>query len=508
MRAGAATLASARVPPPGGGRQTRLFSSVIQLDQCPSKKWRTGPIEVMAASKMARRQLTSGVLEQWFAPIAHPSDWSGKQGARARLATATDLTVALSAVHLHEIDNALMSLRRSLDLDTRESMVPQQALLGTDRSMFLLGPALTQLLAHVRRELLDGAALVILTKLPEQYTKAEIGLVLWGLGLHLGHAVPQSTELDDVLGEVTPAGGAMAVRGYRNSTEQNLHSDGVVDFVGMACAKPAGGGEGAGMGMCIRTHIHIHIRMHIRLHVDMCRGVCADMCTGASRYSSAMAAFNDMANEPNAAEMLSPLFRGFRLHLGEHLAVTRPANTPSITPQPVPILTFGPRILGTKARSATSLSAVSAHLASAQSKVAAAPSRSDRVLGVNVRYLRSYIDDAAIELASGTPYVRPPNSAKLPLPASARVHAKRDQVHTCTDISLHSHFSSCCAATVAVPSLYMRTAVHVSDSTVSCTYSDRWCTFSVQPVHSQCAATAQPLYRHHSIDSSVRWTIT
>ena len=52
-----------------------------------------------------------------------------------------------------------------------------------------------------------------------------------GIGAHLGSAVSQSDELMDVLGTVQPAQGAMAVRGYRNSAEQNLHTDGTVDIV-------------------------------------------------------------------------------------------------------------------------------------------------------------------------------------------------------------------------------------------------------------------------------------
>lgn len=127
----------------------------------------------------------------------------------------------------------------------------------------------------VRTELLDGKGLVILHKVPlGEYTPAEVACLYVGLGAHLGSAVPQSDELADVLGEVRPHEGAMGVRGYRNSANQNLHTDGTVDFVGMLCIRNDGGGG------------------------------------GRSRYASCTAAYNDIVRAQPAA--LAPLFRGFR----------------------------------------------------------------------------------------------------------------------------------------------------------------------------------------------------
>eukprot|EP01048_Picozoa_sp_COSAG05_P023367 COSAG05_NODE_5031_length_1284_cov_1.417722_2_plen_105_part_01 len=60
---------------------------------------------------------------------------------------------------------------------------------------------------------------------------------------------------------------------------------------------------------------------------------------------SCTAAFNDLAEERDPA-LLAPLFRGFRYHLGENLAVVRPEGVPVVTPNRVPVLSWGPRVLG------------------------------------------------------------------------------------------------------------------------------------------------------------------
>ena len=66
---------------------------------------------------------------------------------------------------------------------------------------------------------------------------------------------------------------------------------------------------------------------------------------GVSRLSSCTAAFNDLVEERDPT-LLKPLFRGFRYHLGENLAVVRPEGVPVVTPNRIPVLSWGPRLMG------------------------------------------------------------------------------------------------------------------------------------------------------------------
>ena len=97
------------------------------------------------------------------------------------------------------------------------------------------------------------------------------------------------------------------------------------------------------------------------------------------------------------------LFRGFRYHLGENTAVVWDDSVPTITPNRVPVLSWGPRILG-EAGGASKDSLMEANnqfddgVSEPQDIGAGEAASSGEVENpgdvdcVNVRYLRSYID--------------------------------------------------------------------------------------------------------------------
>lgn len=241
------------------------------------------------------------------APLTHPSDWSGGHddaaAANHRLASRETFMLHLNASHHAELRGAVDHLSAALGADASGTEAPpQDVLAGVTAELFPLSPPavgnLRAVLSDVWAELVDGAGLVLINRLPlDEFTPAEVAMVYMGIGMHLGDTVSQSDELGDVLGFVKPAEGAMAVRGYRNNAEQNLHTDGTVDFVGMLCIHPADGTD-AGQGL--------------------------------SRYASATAAYNDIVRD--APESLDTLFEGFRYHLGENTAVTWDPDVPTITP--------------------------------------------------------------------------------------------------------------------------------------------------------------------------------
>jgi hypothetical protein len=277
--------------------------------------------------------------------------------------------VNLLPSHHAELRRAVDTLRTALGTAAigvgEEGEPAQEVLAAITASDFALEPPgggnMRALLSEAWAALVDGAGLVLLNRIQiEEFTAAEVALIYVGIGAHLGTPVPQSDELGDVLGFVKPAEGAMAVRGYRNTAEQALHTDGTVDFVGMLCIRPA---EGADRGQ------------------------------GISRYSSCTAAYNDIVRRDPT--VLPTLFRGFRYHLGENTAVVWDESMPTITPFTVPVLSWGPRILGSaggSSKDALQLGGVG----EPQDVLSANSSdRPDGVDCVNVRYLRSYIDDAA-----------------------------------------------------------------------------------------------------------------
>eukprot|EP01043_Picozoa_sp_COSAG02_P034115 COSAG02_NODE_2368_length_9050_cov_27.534689_2_plen_326_part_00 len=305
--------------------------------------------------------------------LAHPSDWSGGDDKAAHrdhhLASRETFMVNLMPSHHAEFRRAVDALGMALGtaaIGVGEEGVPaQEVLAAITASDFVLEPPgggnVRALLSEAWAALVDGAGLVLLNRIPiDEFTPAEVALIYVGIGAHLGTAVPQSDELGDILGFVKPAQGAMAVRGYRNTAEQALHTDGTVDFVGMLCIRPAKG---------------------------------ADRGQGISRYSSCTAAYNDIVRRD--PEVLPTLFRGFRYHLGENTAVVWDENVPTVTPFRVPVLSWGPRILGSaggSSKDALRLGGVGEPQDSLGTNSVDQP---DNVDCVNVRYLRSYIDDAA-----------------------------------------------------------------------------------------------------------------
>jgi hypothetical protein len=359
----------------------------------------------------ARDLFRAALGRRMAGPVAHASDWSGGGDEIARrdhaLASRETFMVHLDRSHHAELRHAVDALTAALGPEAaagvgEEGEPSQEVLGGVTADTFPLEPPrdgnMRAQLAGMWSELVDGAGLVLLNKIPlDAFTPAEIALIYVGIGAHLGTAIPQSDELGDVLGFVKPAEGAMAVRGYRNTADQALHTDGTVDFVGMLCVRPA---EGAHLGQ------------------------------GLSRYSSCTAAYNDIVRQD--PDLLPTLFRGFRYHLGENTAVVWDDSVPTITPNRVPVLSWGPRILGEAG--GASKDSLESKVGSANQKQlfdgtvvdqffddgvsepqdmlgggggdsdggsSAYERRPDGIDCVNVRYLRSYIDDAAYELTQG-----------------------------------------------------------------------------------------------------------
>lgn len=145
------------------------------------------------------------------------------------MAARTDWIVRLDADQLGEIDAAVAPLARS----------------GADiarmtRADFPL-PTVGRFLARTLDELLRGRGFVLLRGLPiERYSRREMAIAFFGLGLHMGNPRPQNV-LGHVLGHVVDLGLSSRdpnVRIYQTRERQTYHTDSC-DVVGLLCLHTA-----------------------------------------------------------------------------------------------------------------------------------------------------------------------------------------------------------------------------------------------------------------------------
>src|SRR5690349_9648254 len=155
-------------------------------------------------------------------PITGPKAWRG-----ADVATDPSWIVTFTAPELAEIDRARAAAKAT-----------GRALGEITREHFPLG-ALTARLARVLEEIHRGRGFVVLRGLPvERYSDDDVGLILWGLGRHLGSPLYQNPK-GDLLGHVYDHGrtyGNIDVRGYETNAYLPYHTD-AGDMVGLLCLR-------------------------------------------------------------------------------------------------------------------------------------------------------------------------------------------------------------------------------------------------------------------------------
>lgn len=143
--------------------------------------------------------------------IQSPADWRGPA-----LLQRKDWTHTLSSAEIGEIDRALRA--------ARERGVTLPAL---TKENFPL-PSFDAIAAHARATLEGGPGMFLMRGFPsERYGAADLRMIYWALGKHLGTAVTQSAE-GDVLGDVRdlkvdlsgPKG-----RGYKTNAQLEFHTD-------------------------------------------------------------------------------------------------------------------------------------------------------------------------------------------------------------------------------------------------------------------------------------------
>ena len=146
--------------------------------------------------------------------------------------------------------------RRELDASLRHAMKKSDDVLDLERDDFPL-PTLSPRLARIEDELINGRGFVRLRGIDRgAYTQAEMELLYWGIGTHLGLPWPQNKH-GHVLGDVTDQQKALddpTARGNElGGIALPFHCDGS-DLVGLMCLENGRSGGLSAVANSVRIH--------------------------------------------------------------------------------------------------------------------------------------------------------------------------------------------------------------------------------------------------------------
>jgi len=155
-------------------------------------------------------------------PVSAPWVWTA-----AELTAQTDWIVSLGNDALSEIDAALAEVKKR--------GLPLKQITAGDFPV----PSMTDAFAAISNLLSEGPGVCLLRGLPvDRYGREDTGLVLWGLGTHVGKAIAQSYR-GDMIGEVMDMSHTGDTRrAYRSPLALNLHIDSA-DVAGLLCLRRA-----------------------------------------------------------------------------------------------------------------------------------------------------------------------------------------------------------------------------------------------------------------------------
>jgi hypothetical protein len=143
-----------------------------------------------------------------------------------------------------------------LDAALRAALEKSDDVMAIGRDDFPL-PGLARRLKAIEQELIQGRGFVLLRGIPrERYSREEMEMLYWGIGMHLGHPWPQN-QYGHVLGDVTDQGVAPADSSSRGNEIGKIafpyHSDGS-DLVGLLCLQRAKSGGVSTVANAVAIH--------------------------------------------------------------------------------------------------------------------------------------------------------------------------------------------------------------------------------------------------------------
>ncbi|WP_158100910.1 TauD/TfdA family dioxygenase [Variovorax sp. JS1663] len=164
----------------------------------------------------------------------HPDGWGAADFSRERFGQR------LSEAALRDIAGCLARVKaqgRRFDQVTREDFST---------------PALDAELAQTLQRLRGGDGAVLMQGLPVgPYSDADLEIIYFGLGMHFGNAVSQSSG-GDVLGHVAVRDRKSA-RGYTSDRQLELHTDSA-EIIALLCVRKAVSGGESALASALRIH--------------------------------------------------------------------------------------------------------------------------------------------------------------------------------------------------------------------------------------------------------------
>jgi len=192
-----------------------------------------------------------------FAPvICDRSAWRGSDLVKDR-----SWVYELSAAEIEELDAALQQVL--------EKNIPLFKIVRNDFPLPRLGPVLAKQLDELHK----GRGFFVLRGLPvRKYSDDHAAILFWGVGAHLGRAVPQNIS-GDLLDHVRDLGkkwGELGVRGYQTNGQLLFHTD-LSDLVGLLCLRQSKSGGQSRIASSVTIHNEI-LKSHPEFLLPLYRG--------------------------------------------------------------------------------------------------------------------------------------------------------------------------------------------------------------------------------------------
>ena len=177
-------------------------------------------------------------------------------------------------------------------------------------------------LADVRRELIDGRGLVMIRNFPLRRLDREQQVIAYlGLGAHLGKTMSQNRH-GHIVGHVKDLGGDYAAsntRGYMTRAEMRFHSD-ACDYVGLLCLQTAKTGGASRVSSSVTVYNRV-----LAQRPDLAKELCNDF------YRSRSGEF-----DPGEASWIKhPIFcfaEGYFSAIGLGAAIDKAQKLPGVPP--------------------------------------------------------------------------------------------------------------------------------------------------------------------------------
>ncbi len=175
-------------------------------------------------------------------PVVDPAEWGPGE-----LGDVASWSYRFTARDHDELAEAVATVRRN-----------GVAVEAVRRDNFPL-TALAQVMADVRRELLDGRGMVMMQNFPiDRFDREASAIAYLGLGSYMGVTMSQNGQ-GHILGHVKDLGGDYAdpnTRGYMTRAEMLFHAD-ACDYVGLLCLHGAKSGGASRVASSVTVYNRI-----------------------------------------------------------------------------------------------------------------------------------------------------------------------------------------------------------------------------------------------------------